>query len=197
MKTKKMKSAVVGVFVGIVATTGSFAKAGDVAFGLVSLAGTGCPSNNDVSIQIREDIGQILLRFKNQLASASLENRLQRRACAIAIPVDVTTNRRLVINQITALGAAGLSNNSEASLSQEVFFAGGVGPSLKRDFKTQAVGLGQKFVLDQKVALATGCGKDEILRSNSSVLVRKLKGSGVSKLSQEGLVIKYSVESCQ
>jgi hypothetical protein len=150
-----------------------------VQFGDPGYGGSGCP---DAS-------GRVVLGFGKQAAAYVFDaytvgdngRSVDRKTCAIAIPVAVPDGVSVAIRTVGLRGAARLPEGLEATLNVEAFSAGETGEVNELTFAGPANTGFLRFVTvpdDQLVWSA--CGEDINLRVNTSLRTRGTEDAAVS-----------------
>lgn len=145
-----------------------------ISFGIPAVGGSGCSEENTtVSL---ESNGQVRIQFSDFMAAVTRRNglRLDRKFCAISIPVSVPEGYRLSITPPSILGSYKLGKSSLALVHSEIFFPGFAGPVFHKIWKTPTSG---NFVLNQNPSaddeLLTECGTSVVVRVNLSATVER------------------------
>ncbi len=151
----------------------SLTHADDISLGAPSYGGDGCPSGS-VSATLSTDEKALSILFDQYQASAGGETRrsFDRRSCNVAIPVHVPQGRSVSILSIDYRGFNKLPRGGRSQFNVEYFFAGGRGPSFRRNFSGPLEAdyiISNELVADALVW--SECGVDVNLRTNSSLRV--------------------------
>ncbi len=145
-----------------------------VSLGQPSYGGSGCP-NGSVSAQLSPDAQSLSILFDNfQAEAGGITGRtVDRKACNIAIPVQVPQGYSVSVIKIDYRGYQRLPVNASSSFEVEYFFAGQNGPGFRRNF----IGLqdGNFTLSNSLMATAnvwSACGESVNLRTNASIAVQ-------------------------
>lgn len=150
-----------------------------VSFGEPGYGGSGCPDGTGIAIR----------GFSNQAAAYVFDaykvgdngRAVDRKTCAIAIPVDVPAGVSVAVRTVGFRGAAKLPDGLDATLSVEVFSAGETGEIQELPL-TGAMDSGYlRFVTVPDAELDwSECGTDINLRVNTSLRTRGTEDAEVS-----------------
>jgi len=134
--------------------------------------GTGCPAGS-ASVALSPDRKAISILFDQYVVEAGGAKSFDRKGCDIAIPVHVPQGYSIAVFAIDYRGFTGLPAGGRAQLNVNYFIAGdsrGVrtaktffGPATSDYIKTDNLGM--------ESVVWTPCGKDTILRANTTMLV--------------------------
>jgi hypothetical protein len=143
-----------------------------VKIGTVNAGGNGC-ANGEVSSYIDRATGQLIVEPYDYVTALENGSSVARKTCNFSIPVGVPANRAIRVRQYQVKGAVALDGSSTAQISLETFFAG------QREEPVTITLSGNDNVLEfgfdetiPELEIVYSCGKDAIVRTNSSVLVR-------------------------
>jgi hypothetical protein len=151
------------------------ADAASLKLGKIGVGGTGCPAG---SVSGALSSSSLSLSFRRYDASAGGARSFDRKACSLAIPVVVPPGLSIAIVGVQYRGYNRLSAGS-ATLSTEIFYAGGTGPVIKRTFSGPASGP-FKASLSASSPAWSPCGTPLTLRINSSIKVETAGGKTAS-----------------
>lgn len=148
--------------------------ADDISLGIPSYGGTGCPRGT-ATTALNPDTKSISILFDEYVVEAGgvTERSTTRKTCNLAIPINVPGGVSLSIYKIDYRGYNSLPLGAYSQFNVEYFFAGSKGPN----FRTTFFGLLERsYYLTDNIQNSSvywsECGKDVILRSNSSMLVK-------------------------
>jgi len=146
-----------------------------IVFGEVGFGGTGCPDGTAIII-MSPDKQSASLVFTDY-AVGDNGRAVDRKTCAIAVPIAVPAGTSVAIQAVAVRGEANLPADIDGTLSVEAFFAGTTGPVEE----TALTGDGN-FAAFTRPAEAdlqwSACGTDVNLRVNTSLRTR---GDGEAK----------------
>jgi len=151
----------------------SFAQDG-IRLGVPGYAGTGCPAGSASAI-LSPDAQELSILFSEYVAQAGGATRKQidRKNCAIAVPVHVPQGYSVSVLQIDYRGYNALPLGAKSTATAEYFFAGTRGPLFRRDF----VGpLDSDYTFTNRLIASaivwSPCGAQVILRANTAMTVQ-------------------------
>lgn len=156
-----------------------------VSFGEPGYGGTGCPDGT----------GIVVRGFSNQAAAYVFDaykvgdsgRSVDRKTCAIAIPVDVPAGVSVAVRNVGLRGAANLPDGLDATLTVEAFSAGETGEPVELSFSGPANTGFLRFVTVPDDQLDwSACGEDINLRVNTSL---RTKGNDEAAVSLSSLII--------
>lgn len=150
----------------------AFASHRSVTIGNVNAGGTGCV-NGEVNSYIDTTTGQLIVEPYSYAAVLENGSSIARKTCSFSIPVRVVPNRAIRVRQYRIKGAVALDSSSTTQISLETFFAG------QREEPISLILIGRENILEYEfdetipgLEIVHTCGKDAIVRTNSSILVR-------------------------
>jgi len=185
-----MSSLVLGLALNL-----SGALADDIRLGTPAYGGSGCPGGS-ASTVLSPDNKSLSILFDNYAAEAGSSNNktLDRKTCNVAIPVHVPQGFSVSLIGVDYRGFNDLPAGATNDFSVEYFFAGSQGP---RDTQRFTGPLSEDYLISHElVATAliwSACGKDVILRSNSSVVVRNPDLSQDAQSSVDSIDLKAGI----
>ena len=152
--------------------------AADATIGRLGIGGTGCPAGT-ASAALSSDGSTLSIRFTQYRAAAGGASRFDRKACGIAIPFTVPARQSVAIVGVQYRGRNALPPGATASISAEIFFAGGRGPVVSKSFRGPFYGpFG--FSTAASATSWSACGASLNLRVNSSIKVTSSGGQTAS-----------------
>lgn len=156
-----------------------------VSFGEPAYGGSGCPDGT----------GMVVRGFSNQAAAYVFDSyavgdgkrSVDRKTCAIAIPVDVPAGVSVAVRNVGFRGAAKLPDGLDATLSVEAFSAGETGEIVELPFTGPSNTGFLRFVTVPDDQLDwSACGEDINLRVNTSL---RTKGNEDAAVSLSALIV--------
>jgi hypothetical protein len=158
-------------------------------------AGTGCPAGTSL-IGISKDGKKLTALFDSYMVSVprGAQNPLARKSCALAIPVKVTKNTRVVVKEILIQNDVNLSKNAKSTFDAEVFFAGSKGTKVS-DVVKGAVN--HVRTARKTLKVVSDCGHDQILRVNTSLRVEAEPGLAALSGIRDRLELKLALQACK
>jgi hypothetical protein len=167
-----------------------------VAPGGIQFNGTGCPNTLDGTfIDLDDERNQLEIRLRKFTLQSTADRSLDRKNCAISIPVGLPKGKRIVFSQVDLSAKARLSERTQARLMLETFLPGVRGTRAERALEetTQAV---QGTVLLRKTdTLVSRCGGVQVLRLNASAILQS-GSEKTSFLDADRLALSFRVENC-
>ncbi len=161
------------VLLAAVLSTNAFAQDG-VSLGEPGYSGTGCPPGS-ASAVLSPDATSLSVLFSEYVAEAggTTRNRLGRKNCSIAIPVNVPQGFSVTILSIDYRGYNFIPAGGSSTLQAEYFFAGARGPVVRRNF-VGPVDSNYTFTnnLIASALVWSNCGAQVALRANTSLTVQ-------------------------
>jgi hypothetical protein len=164
-----------------------------VSFGEIGYGGTGCPAGT----------ATIVTNDARTSASLSLSaytvgdgNRpLDRKTCALAIPVIVPDGVAVAIRGVSVIGHVELPEGVEATFTLEAFVAGDEGEVTDLSLGGPRSGSWQRTIsVPWDKLVWTGCGEDTNLRINTSLRTR---GNANAEVSIDTLTLyRFPTKTC-
>jgi hypothetical protein len=145
-----------------------------IRLGTPTYQGTGCPFGS-VSAQLSPDARSLSLLFGQFQAEAGgmSGKTVDRKACNVAIPVNVPIGFSVSVIKIDYRGYHRLPLNASSTFDVEYFFAGQGGPAYHKNFVGATDG---NFTLNNTLIATSSvwspCGEDVNLRTNTSIAVQ-------------------------
>ncbi len=152
----------------------SQAFATGLRLGTPSYGGSGCPAGTVATI-LSPDEDTLSLLFDSYIAEAGGDTgkRIDRKACALAIPVRVPQGYSVAVFKVDYRGANIIPQGGYAKFMAEYFWAGVRGPTIQRNFTGP---YNNDFTLTDELVTRNvvwaPCGQSVTLRVNSSVVVQ-------------------------
>jgi len=160
------------VFSFAIALTAMSGYADSISLGTPSYGGTGCPGGS-ASFSLSPDAQSLSMLFDRYVVEAGGHTGmdLDRKTCNISVPVHVPQGLSIAIFKIDYRGFNSLPLGAYSQFNVEYFFAGSQGPSYRKTFKGN---LQDNYLITNNLAAGSivwsPCGKDVLLRVNSSML---------------------------
>jgi hypothetical protein len=166
--------------------------------GKIGLGGPGCPAGS-ATAAITAD-GHLSIRFTQYRVSAGDGRSFDRKACGLTIPVSLPAGMAVAIVGVQYKGVNKLPSGAKSTISAEIFFAGGKGPVVSRNF-TGPLNRSFNFTTAAGATVWSECGAALNLRINSSLRVTTSGGrtASASIRSQEvgaALIYQLRYRSC-
>ena len=161
---------------------------GDIGYG-----GSGCPGGS-ADIITNPDRRSALLSLSGY-AVGDNGRSIDRKTCALAIPVDVPSGVAVAIRGVAVIGSVDLPAGVEATLSLEAFVAGDQGETTELTLTGVRDGNWFRVIsIPWDNLVWTGCGEDSNLRVNTSL---RTKGNESAKISIDNLALfRFATKAC-
>jgi hypothetical protein len=138
----------------------------------VGSGGSGCPQG-PADLVFNSQRKEIQIEFKNYVAVAGSKEAaktIDRKACALTIPVSVAPGYQIALGTVTLNGGAAIASDANGVVSLEAFFAGARGEVVesqlakgRRSFRVSS---------SQAAPLFAPCGQAVNLRVNTSARIQ-------------------------
>lgn len=161
-------------FALLLASIPVMANPNDVSLGTPRYGGSGCRAGS-AAVAISPDAKSLSILFDDYVVEAGgfTRRRTARKTCNIAIPVHVPQGYSVSIFKIDYRGFNSLPYGAYSKFKVEYFFAGSRGPRYTKTFRGR---LEDEYLLTNTIAARaitwSRCGRDVILRTNTSMLVK-------------------------
>lgn len=162
----------------------------------LQIAGSGCsvPTGGHELIPIAGSVDRFgipLMMNIDKLASSSIA----RKSCVMSLAVKLNAGQKLQVIDVAQKVKLTASAGANASTQLEVFLAGSQGVPLKADIAAIKKQVRSNQILNSAGIVAESeCGKDVIVRANSSVM---MQGAARAKVSTDALVLTLKVVACK
>lgn len=167
-----------------------------IDFQEIAFGGNGCKYGEDTELYIFEDYGVLYGKFKNLKADNFDGKKLVRTSCNMAATVKVPEGRRAVLSFAEVYGEKFIGQNVEGKARAEVFFASQEGQVVENEFLNNR-GEQELFTLGFDRNSSVGeCGKDVVLRLNTSVFLKSLTEFESSNAFIDYFLIAVKLEDC-
>lgn len=175
----------------------------DLIIGEVGFGGSGCPEGtltNEMDLSENE----ITFYFDSftAIVGGTQAKRLDRKSCALAIPVSLPTGYKLASSKLTILGEAILPKKTILKITTEMFL-----PSAQGEKMVSNISGGEEIKIDLSHGpdslLWTGCGVATTLRINTSMLLKANKEKDPAEASLNSdevygkMILELDVEKCE
>lgn len=147
------------------------AQNGGLRLGQPAYGGTGCPAGT-ASVTVSPSQDAISILFDNFVAEAGhTGRRIDRKACAVTIPVHVPQGYSVSVFQTDYRGFNLVPRQGRTQLDTEYFWAGIRGPKFSRSYNgPQADNYTQSNGVIASALVWSDCGASVNLRVNSSIM---------------------------
>jgi len=168
----------------------------------LSVNGTGCPLGRlGTSVDVDLERNQVEISFRRNTAETGgrMAKSLDRKNCALALPIKVPADRRLVISQVDMSAKLETKQNSKAQISLEAFVSGTRGTVEAKVLETGTLPKQGRLLLRRNEVLKSACGASAILRMNTSSVLqsRGTLSEDVNLLDVDRLSISLKTELCR
>ncbi len=171
----------IALVVAGLALAGGGARAADaaVSFGTVGYGGTGCPDGSGRIIMAPD--GQAATLVLTSYSVGAGTGALDRKACAVAVPVTVAARTAVAVRALALRGHATLPEGATATLGVEAFLAGATGtPQTVTLTGPRDAAVAQLVTIPDDQLAWSACGAAVTLRVNTSLRMRPAPGSAVT-----------------
>lgn len=167
--------------------------ASPIDFQGIQSGGNGCRGGGAVDLYRAEQSGRVMIFFSD-LGIDVEGKKIERKACAVSIPLDLPEGKRLVISTPALFGASLLSEGVAAKAHLEVFVVGEKGLEVGQSLSHEET---SKFFYQRSTEeLRSACGAQTLIRVNASLL-----GQGNGRLEGrallEGIAVTLKIENCE
>jgi hypothetical protein len=164
-----------------------------ISFGEIGYGGTGCPDGT--ANVITNDARTSALLNLSGYSVGDGKRSTDRKTCALAIPVEVPEGVAVAIRGLAIFGNVDLPDGIDATLGLEAFVAGDTGEPTELTLTGPRTGNWFRAVsVPWNDLVWTACGKDSILRVNTSL---RTKGNAGAKVSADNLVLfRFMTKAC-
>lgn len=166
----------------------------------INLNGSGCPlqklgtrfdfdpESNQLDISF-EEYGLILKKENNDGAS--------RKNCALAIPIKLPKNTRLIVTQMDLSANLELVKDAQLQFGAEVFFAGQNNQRFAQSVSGKDHPQKGRSLLRQNQILKSDCGGEENFRTNTFAELTRQSATGTTQAALASFKLSFKLESCQ
>ncbi len=182
------------------ALTSSAEAFAQVELGQIAVGGTGCPAGTAM-VLLSPDLLSVQVRYSQFEAVAGGTRGIDRKACSLAIPLQLPPGLSVALINARYVGIADVSDGASAQITTESFIAGSQGPKVSRTITGPAQG-GFMVVssVDTDQRIFSGCGESVILRTNTSVVAQSSGAPARIRIEasdlQAGVVYDLSYRGC-
>lgn len=137
------------------------------------VGGSGCPAGTSAAV-LSPDATQLSILFDEYIVEVGSNNKkINRKSCNFAIPVLIPAGYSVSVFKVDYRGYMYIPRGGMGRFSAEYFFVGRRGMKVNKSFRG---GTDDEFLIDNNVAISAQnwsiCGKDTIIRVNSSILLK-------------------------
>jgi hypothetical protein len=162
----------------------------------LQIAGSGCavPVGGHELIPIAGSVDRFGIPLMMNIEKQSAPS-LVRKSCVMSLSVKLNPGQKLQVLNVTQKVKLLAGAGAKASTQLEVFMAGQTGVPLKAEIGSVTKLVRSSQVLnDSGIVAESECGKDVVVRANSSVM---LQGPSKARVNTEALALSLRVVRCQ
>ncbi len=165
----------------------------------IAVNGTGCLIGRlGTSLEFDNERNIVEISFRNYLTKtgAELGQQMDRKNCALAVPVKVPNGKRLVVSQIDLLAKLDFRGAAQASIGFEAFLGGRQGPLERKNLTHPRGQLAGRMLLRRNEVLRSNCGGNDILRINTSSGLQAPAAGELNRMELDRISLSLKIESC-
>ncbi len=198
-RTGKISKGLVLMALSLALTSSAEALA-QVELGQVVVGGTGCPAGTAL-VTLSPDLLSVQVRYSQFEAVAGGARSLDRKACSLAIPLQLPPGLSVALIASRYVGSVDVSEGGSVQISTESFTAGTQGPKLSRTLNGPVQdGFALVSTVDTDRQTFSECGESVILRTNTSVVAQSAGAPARIRIeasdAQAGVVFDLSYRGC-
>ena len=165
----------------------------------ITFGGSGC-NHQEISTNVDFDLQRNILDLdlQNYRMVVDSAKSIDRKSCAIAIPIRGIPGKRIVISQFDMTSKVDIQGVGKGFISAEVFLAGSRGEVERKEIVNQDGSQTGRLLLRKNEAIKTECGVSQILRVNTGAglsLPEMNEASSVLEVDRVSVYLK--VETCE
>ncbi len=168
-----------------------------VDFNGFSHGGTGCPADGS-GIRVyasSSEQGRLIIYTPDMRVDLNDGKSFDRKACNIAMPVDVPAGYRMVIGRPAVFGTEDLSSGETLDVGASIFFTGSTGPEVQVDLVSNG-NKSAEFYRRANEEISLGCEQAGILRASTTLLARKASARASGDANVRGIAFNIRLEPC-
>ena len=165
----------------------------------LSLRGTGCPLNQfGTRIDYDKENNQLNISFENYILNLTEKEAdvVSYKNCALAIPIEILPNKRLVLTQLDLIANVDINQNYEFDFGGEVFFSGDHNQAFSKRLKAHEYTNHGRSLLRITAPHKSACGGVGIFRINTFAKLQKTQPGSKSAASLSKLNLFFNLEDC-
>lgn len=163
----------------------------------IAVAGTGCPQSQMGTLADFDTERNILeVSMRKFTLTAVKGAKLDRKTCAIAIPVQLPRGKRLVISQLDFGGKVSLVPGAVATAKVESFVASSSRPTQSKEVRAAADPIQGRILLRTNDNLKSPCGANAVIRVNTDTTLQN-NSMKPSTVEMDRIALYLKVESCK
>ncbi len=198
-RTGKISKGLVLLALSLALTSSAEALA-QVELGQVVVGGTGCPAGT-AQVTLSPDLLSVQVRYSQFEAVAGGARSLDRKACSLAIPLQLPPGLSVALIASRYVGSADVAEGGSVQISTESFTAGTQGPKLSRTLNGPVQdGFALVSTVDTDRQTFSECGESVILRTNTSVVAQSTGAPARIRIeasdAQAGVVFDLGYRGC-
>lgn len=161
----------------------------------IASGGNGCLGGGDLEVYQSEFSGRVMVYFPAMKVDVT-QKALDRKACALSLPITLPAGKRLVIGEPAVFGSTDISEGASVLAAAEVFEAGDQGPKVERELQYLEDDHGFFYERDSTL-ITTACGAVTTVRANVSLLGKKGSSPQGAVAILEGMAMTLEIEDCE
>lgn len=162
-------------------------------FGALTIAGPGCV-NKTSELKVISQAESLYAIPLNLYVKKAEGTSLDRKACTVSLPVDLASDEKLVIENVSQKVNTRVNAGGTAKAQLEVFLAGQKGEVLKAESIAADKNVNSRHHLSQDgVVTESACGADVVVRANASGIAM---ASAKVSIYHEDLKLSLKVVKC-
>jgi hypothetical protein len=164
----------------------------------ITWGGPGCTGKGEpLSFYYSQRLGRLYVSLPEVAVSAG-EKPLDRKACSLALPVELPPGKALVIGHPAVYGEAViLGSSAEGRAQAEVFLAGGQGPTVTRVLSASDGRIRPSFYSRENQKIELACGGSGTVRLNVSALAKTGAPGEKATVVLDGAAVTLQLRDCQ
>jgi hypothetical protein len=166
----------------------------------ITWGGTGCTGRGEpLSFYYSKRLGRLYVSLP-EVAVSTGEKPLDRKACSLALPVELPPGKALVIGNPAVYGeGVVIGQSAEGRVQGEVFIAGGQGPTVMRIMNAADGRIRPSFYSRENQTIEMACGGSGTVRLNVSALAKaSAAGSGErASVTLDGAAFTLQLRDCR
>jgi len=155
------------------------------------VGGAACPAGS-FTLALT-NAGKVEIKTAAFNSEVSAEHRLERKACTLAIPLQLAENERLVIQAVTLTGSSSLREKATAVIDLNAFTGATTGNPVRKILEE---GQEAAFTVEGE-SQQTDCGARSLLRLNASTTLQAKGQAETSTIAVEGVSLTLKIEACE
>lgn len=162
--------------------------------------GSGCPlSQFGTRVDFDREANQLSITFEeyNMTLAKESNGHFSRKSCAVAIPIQLPANSRLVVTQMDLTANLELGPSADIDFGGEAFFAGEQSQRMNQIVAGKDVTQKGRSLLRKNEVFKSACGGTGIFRTNTYATLKRSDLAETSLASISDFKLSFKLESCQ